>query len=260
MLLRPRFGAVTMGLAYQDVRSKISVNLWTIPVTDPSELPGNGCPKCHVQLNIPPKNDSPEIYPHRPVRMTRCQHILCAACMKSWIFSDNNNHQRCQFCWMPLQPYPPIREALHRLEDAKAHMCDDADLHVGATTLLKAVENLLGALPPILRTVPESPGGDIDDPDFSFTQVAETLLWTADSIWGSEDSVTSLRILECQRSYECLRLACERLKAFMHGDFDQYRAMRKRLLWSYVHVLTVYLKEDMTEFLKEMIYTMSMED
>ncbi|KAH7384521.1 hypothetical protein BKA66DRAFT_441097 [Pyrenochaeta sp. MPI-SDFR-AT-0127] len=147
-----------------------------------------------------------------------CHHILCLPCFKSWLHSGIENKNKRPMCRSLSQPPNPKTALMQKFDEDSDRLYYDASITICtyAELLVKLVDTYLDELPNSLK--------DISGAQYSMQ---------------NGESLHSLRVAMFRAAIGNIRLARDRLPAFLRGDQDQCRNICKLELCSRAHLESV---------------------
>ncbi|KAJ4371211.1 hypothetical protein N0V83_004427 [Neocucurbitaria cava] len=192
-----------------------------------------------------------------PVK-AQCSHIMCLPCFKTWIQGDSENHDTCPICRSKVPPPNPqegyTNEFLHGFQLVSRDHSVWPQRY--AESILELVDAYLSRLPSSLRGVAL--------PDYSIGAL-NLSIWRHNVLDPVEKVMTTfltgppsdldyfgpMRRALCLAALEGLRFARERLEAFLNGDQERYRTLRKWQLYSRAYYENVAFKLSMMDHVEE---------
>ncbi|KAF2130624.1 hypothetical protein P153DRAFT_430791 [Dothidotthia symphoricarpi CBS 119687] len=211
---------------------------WCVPMQG-YELPDEMCPMCsstYDRVNTSALNPWDHTRP-TPVQL-RCKHIMCFRC-----FTDNTSEAAvgCPICSTALSPPTPQQMNEKELNEDISHI---KPLFLNGTLpcskyakyLLPIVSAYLAKLPSALPAPDYSSEyfnfANWTDREMGFEAPLQTLNYVQGLVYGLDyRGWEELDHARCQLAVDCMRLARDRLEAFLNGDEQVYKIVCKRQLY-----------------------------
>jgi hypothetical protein len=212
------------------------------PVSDRDDLYDSDCPICFAPYEITSEIDSgshqlPTDDHSRPVRM-RCDHIVCLLCLRKWASSDNDKCPTCRTDFLS-RPDPDetwVEEFREQVEDlASAEQSATKTPEALAMALLETVDGFFNRLPACFRYVIAP--SHCENPRNLRTWPQLMLLTPSEFVSEHKSGFDSECMFDAssQAALWCLDLARQRLKAYLRGDQEMFRAVCTNELFAYAN-------------------------